>query len=240
MTIRIGVLTPHAAAGPEVEFAQMAPGRVTTEVVRVPAAPKAGPETPESARAFTAPPVLEDAARGFSGPIDVLGFASTSTAYAIGLDAETATISRLSQALGVRVASTSASALAAARVLSVARIALVSPPWFDEEAHRLGAAYFGDNGVSVVASGSADLPNDPALITPAAVIEWTTRNVPDEAEAVWMGGNGFRVAGAISTLEERLDRPVLTANQVLLWALLAGTDTDVTGFGRLFGHAFED
>ena len=232
MVIHIGVLTPHAAAGPEVEFAEMAPGRVSTEVVRIPAVAKPGPETPESARALTAPPVLEEAAGRFSGPVDVVGFASTSSAYAIGLAEESATVARLSERLGVPVASTSASAISAARALGVSRIALVSPPWFDEQAHRLGAAYFSDNGFSVVASGSADLPNDPALITPAAVVEWTSRHVSDEADAVWMGGNGFRVAGAVDALEERLGRPVLTANQVLLWALATGLG--ITGYGRLF------
>jgi len=32
---RIGVLTPHAAVGPEEEFAAMAPGRFLTRVLRV-------------------------------------------------------------------------------------------------------------------------------------------------------------------------------------------------------------
>ena len=35
-----------------------------------------------------------------------------------------------------------------------------------------------------------------------------------------IGGNGFRAVGVISALEAELQRAVVTANQVLLWALL--------------------
>jgi hypothetical protein len=37
--IRIGVLTPHVAVGPEEEFAAMAPAQLTTRVVRISADP---------------------------------------------------------------------------------------------------------------------------------------------------------------------------------------------------------
>jgi maleate isomerase len=121
-------------------------------------------------------------------------------------------------------------------MLEVERIALVSPPWFDDEVNQLGAAYFRSRGVHVVSSVSANLPRDPRQIQTAAVIEWTSRHAPDDAEAVWIGGNGFRAAGAIEALEDTLGRPVLTANQVLLWALLAhaGATFEVSGFGQLF------
>jgi maleate isomerase len=60
--------------------------------------------------------------------------------------------------------------------------------------------------------------------------------VPARADAVYIGGNGFRAVGVIQALEEDLGIPVLTANQVLLWHLLrlAGTRAPVAGYGRLF------
>jgi maleate isomerase len=62
------------------------------------------------------------------------------------------------------------------------------------------------------------------------------RHVPDDADAVFIGGNGFRAAGAIEALEARLERLVLTSNQVLLWKLLtqSGADFQVSGYGQLF------
>jgi maleate isomerase len=85
---------------------------------------------------------------------------------------------------------------------------------------------------------SAELPNDPGLIEPGAVVEWISRHLDEDAEAVLIGGTGFRTARAIEPLEARVGRPVLESNQVLLWSILSRLDTDieVAGYGRLFGQ----
>ena len=221
----------------------MAPGRVVTCVARVPsddaAAGSAGatPTTPSELRALIASPSLDVAAELLGrGSLDVIGFASTSCAYAIGVDAEEAVVSRLSRRIGTPVLATCASAILALRVLEVERIALVDPPWFDAELNELGAAYFESGGFDVVSSTSADLSRDDRRIEASAVYEWTSRHIGEEAEAVFIGGNGFRAAGAVAALEAALGRPVLTSNQVLLWNLLthAGATFEVSGYGRLF------
>jgi maleate isomerase len=233
--VSIGVLTPHLATGPEEEFAAMAPRRVTTRVVRVSAD---APTTPSSLRDLVGS-ALDEAARVFAvESTDVVGYASTSTAYAIGFDAEAAMASRLSNSIGAPVASTCASAVSALRVLNVERIALIEPPWFGSELNELGVAYFHSQQFDVVSSESAQLSLDPRLIEPADVMEWASGHVPDEADGVVIGGNGFRTVRAIAALERTLGRPVLTSNQVLLWRLLAYADAtfEVAGYGRLFAH----
>ena len=117
-------------------------------------------------------------------------------------------------------------------------MALVHPPWFGDELNDLGAAYFDGEGFEVVSSRSAELPNDPGLIQPGAVVEWISRHLDEDAEAVLIGGTGFRTARAIEPLEARAGRPVLESNQVLLWSILSCLDTDieVAGYGRLFGQ----
>jgi maleate isomerase len=241
--IRIGVVTPHAAIGPEAEFPAMAPGWITTWVARIPVDMAAadvmgGPPTAVAARALSASPQVDRAAKDLAaGAVEVIGFASTSSAYLVGFDGEAGLVARISRHAGVPAAATCASALLALRVLATTRIALIHPPWFDEEINRLGAAYFQSQGVKVVSVASADLPLDPERIEPSAVYEWTSRHVPADAEAIFLGGNGFLASGAIEALEATLGRPVLTANQVLLWALLgrSGATIEVNGYGRLFG-----
>jgi hypothetical protein len=69
-------------------------------------------------------------------------------------------------------------------------------------------------------------------------VDWVRKNIPTTAGAVVIGGNGFRAVGVIEALEADLDRPVLTANQVLLWAALAAAGANpatVQGYGRIFG-----
>jgi maleate isomerase len=62
---------------------------------------------------------------------------------------------------------------------------------------------------------------------------------PERAEAVFIGGNGFRVIGVIKALEEALGRPVLTANQVAFWQALslAKANVSIANYGRIFKAA---
>jgi len=241
--IRIGVLTPHEVPGPEVEFAVMTPGRLATRVVRITgvegASDGGGPVSPAELGPLTTAPLLDRAAGQLvTSPVDVIGYASTTSAYTIGFDAERAMVSRLSQLTGCLVAATCASAVRALRVLQVERVALVGAPWFAPQFNELGAAYFASQGFDVVSSTSAGLSQDPGAVEAAAVCEWISQHVADAAEAVFVGGNGFRAAGAIEALETAIGRPVLTSNQVLLWQLLAQANDafEISGYGRLFAR----
>jgi maleate isomerase len=225
----------------------MAPG-ITIRVVRIRG--KVGgrrdrrerPTSPVGLRALTAAPVLDGAVElVLAEPIDAIAYASTSSAYAIGFDDEVAMLARLSRRTGIPVVGTCASAVRALRLLDARRVALMHPPWFDEELNELGASYFRSQGFEVVSSASAELAHDPDQIEPAGVVEWGSRHVPDRAEAVFIGGNGFRAAAAIDALESRTGRPVLESNQLLLWEILAQTGSrlrlPVRGFGRLFASS---
>src|SRR3954465_3516018 len=124
--LRLGILTPHAATGPEEEFPAMAPGRVLARVVGGPAVtaaadPAGGPPPPTAARLLTEPPLLDDAAERLAaqGAVDAIGFAPTSTGHAIGFDGESALLRRLSRRAGVPVAATGPAAVLALRVLEV-------------------------------------------------------------------------------------------------------------------------
>jgi maleate isomerase len=99
-----------------------------------------------------------------------------------------------------------------------------------------GARYFQSQGFEAVYSGPAGLPSDQQAIQPEQLFNWVRTHVPAEAEAVFIGGNGFRAVSVIDALEDSLGRPVLTANQVAFWCALrlSGTRTLVTRYGRIF------
>jgi maleate isomerase len=82
----------------------------------------------------------------------------------------------------------------------------------------------------------AGLPSDQQSIQPEQLYDWACCHVPASAEAVLICGNGFRAIGVIKALEHRLDRPVLTANQVAFWSALlqSGARAPVTNYGRIF------
>ncbi len=90
----------------------------------------------------------------------------------------------------------------------------------------------------MVHSGPAALPSDQRAIHPGQLYEWVRAHTPESAEAVFIGGNGFRAVGVIQALEQDLARPVLTANQVAFWHALrlSGTRAPVVGYGQIFGR----
>ena len=121
--------------------------------------------------------------------------------------------------------------------LGADRIAITDPPWFDPELSTLGRRYYESAGFEVAHAMPCELPSDQTQIEPADLHAWVEAHAPADADAVVIGGNGFRAVGVIAALEQDLGRPVVTANQALLWAALiaAGGDTGaVKGYGRLF------
>ncbi len=238
------MLTPHADVGPESELQAMAPDGVRIHAARVPFGAMASggavtrPISLDSVRAFAGPPHVDDATRLLAAaPLRSIAFGFTSSGYALGSDGETEMIARLEQlSRGIPVVTTCSSAVLGLRALDVRRVALFDPPWFGAELSALGAGFFRDQGFDVVYSQPCGLPSDQRSITPEALFDWVVGHLPGNAEAVFVGGNGFRAAGVIGALEQELDRPVLTANQVLLWHALAagGVHAPVAGYGRLY------
>ena len=119
----------------------------------------------------------------------------------------------------------------------MSRIALISPPWFDQELDLAGRRFYESAGFEVIHSGPCPLPSGQALISPQSLYDHVSSTAPVSAEAIVIGGNGFRAVGVIDALEQKLERPVLTANQVLFWAALRAAHADtlaVHQYGRLF------
>ena len=223
----------------------MAPPSVGFHATRVPfgamaAGGKMDPTIPLApVRAFAEPPHVDDAVTLLAAaPVQAIGFGFTSSAYVIGAAAEADMIKRLrGRAGGLPVLTPTAAALDALNGFGVGRVALVDPPWFDAELTGLGRDYFRAAGFDVVFAQSAGLPSDQRSISPHGLFDWIRDNVPTAAEAVMIGGNGFRAVGVINALETDLGRLVLSANQVLLWATLSASGADpaiVEGYGRLF------
>jgi maleate isomerase len=241
--LRVGVLTPHTAPGPEVELPALSHGRVDTIVARAETpsdapGPPAGLPRPAvfELRARAGPDVLDTSAATLRNrSIDAVAHASTTTGYVLGRRAEAALVDHLAQRCGVPAVASSAAAVAGLRACGVERLQIVHPPWFDDEFDALGATYFRDHGFDAWVSKAAQLPGDPAGVTSDHVVDWVVSHLADRAEAVLLAGNGFRTAGAIAELERRTGRIVVGANQALLWGILAATGNPWTlsGYGRL-------
>jgi maleate isomerase len=244
---RIGILTPHFDIGPEAEFAAMAPDGVTIHSTRL----RLDVVMPGTAtdpgialapvRAFAEPPAIDDAAELLAAaPLHSIAYGFFSTSYVLGVDGDRALQARLeTRTRGIPVIIPGLAALLALRVLGVRRLALLDPPWFSAELNRMGAEYFDSQQIEVLyAARATALPSGQCDQHPGRLYEWVRAQVPASAEAVLIGGNGFRAVGTVEALEQDLGRPVLTANQVTFWSALrhAGVRAPVPHYGRIFGE----
>ncbi len=243
---RIGVLTPHADIGPESEFHAMSPAGVSIHTGRAFFGAMSRDTTLDHAialepvRAFSQPPHIDEAATLLAAaPVSVIAYAFTSSSYVSGPQDDKELAARLADRTGLPLVVTCHAAVEGLRGLGAEKLALVNPPWFSPELTEMGAAYFRHEGFEVVHSSSMEIPGGQLEVHPGEVYGWARTHVPAEADAVFIGGNGLRAIGVIQTLEEDLDKPVITANQVAFWRSLrtAGIRAPVTGYGRLFDLA---
>ena len=190
------------------------------------------------ARAFAEPPSVDDAVEllAAAAPRGIL-FAYPGSSYALGAASDDAVQARLENRSGkIPVLLTCRAASQALQVLGARRVALIHPPWFSEEVNGWGRDYFRSLGFEVVLSERITPLRSFSEVPAPEVYEWTKRNVPKQADAVFLGGNGLRAVGTIHALEAALQKPVLTANQVLFWQALrlVRAASKVGEYGRIF------
>jgi maleate isomerase len=232
---RIGVLTPDFDPVPESEMWAMAPRGVSIHASRVTWQWNHDPrEFAEAAQVNNAVDQL------VALKPRAIVYAFTSSSYALGAEAERAQQARLEKrAGGVPVILTCIAATEALRIVGAHRIALIHPPWFSQEANTKGENYFRNQGFEVTFCARIAPERPFTEVPPAEVYEWVKTNVPRQAESVFIGGNGLRAVGTIQALEGSLSRPVLTANQVVLWKALqvVSATSQPTQYGRIFAKS---
>jgi maleate isomerase len=226
---RIGVLTPDDDPVPESEMRMMAPDGLSIHASRV--LWKNG-----DWRSFAdgAPNAAELLMR--LKPRLIL-YAFTSSSYVLGEEADGRLRSEIEKrAGGVKVLFTCPAAVEALRLLGARRVALIHPPWFGEEVNAKGKDYFQTRGFDVLSSVSLAPARTFQEVPPAQVYDWMIAHTQREADAVFIGGNGLRAIGTIRALEERLRKPVLSANQVLFWQALReiGAGIKASRYGTIF------
>lgn len=179
---------------------------------------------------------LAAAARLFPGSVrfDVVGYGCTSGTAQIGAPSVARQVRQGTDAL--EVTQPLSALIAACTVLKIRRLALLSP-YIEEVSDRLrdalrdaaietpNFATFGEAEESRVTRISA------ASVSEAAVAVADMGDV----DGLFLSCTNLRTLDVIDALEQRLNMPVLSSNQVLAWhmATLAGARPIRSGFGRL-------
>lgn len=148
----------------------------------------------------------------------VIAYACTSGSFIHGLAGER----RLRQTMlgaGARQAITTSGALAQAlRALHVSRVAIATP-YIEEVGSRL-VAFLDEGGFEVVRAVNLELEEVTGQIAEKQVRELAEAAIHPLAQALFLGCTGLPTFDLIAPLEERFRIPVLSANQVTMWAAL--------------------
>jgi len=147
-----------------------------------------------------------------------VAYACTSGSFVGGLAGEAKLRGVMERSGAKRAVTTSGALLQALEHLGVKRIAIATP--YNEELTRLLAEFLETAGIKVVKAGYLNSEQDIMHIGYDAV-----RNMADivdhpDAEAVFFSCTNLRTFDVIGELEQKLGKPVLSANQVTIWAAL--------------------
>jgi maleate isomerase len=231
MTARVGLIIPSSNRMVEQEMARFFPSGVTLHVARL---RMTGPHHVALDQLL---PRIEEATRTLTdAKCDVVAFHCTATSMEEGMAGEERVLAAVARAGALRATTTATAIRRAFDALGARRIVLVTPysqKTTDEEGEFLHAA-----GCEVLhAVGHALAGSDAYCAAPPAF--WrdsTLAAARPEADAYLVSCANIAAMGVIDELERRLDAPVVTSNQAVLWdALVRIGYADMSACpGRLF------
>ncbi len=234
---RLGLIIPSVNVVIEHDLKWFLPAWVTAHVTRV---RLTGTSAPELSR------VLDDVPAAASmladAGVDAIGLACTGASMMGGAGSERALSEKIAAAIGLPATNTTEALLDAFRALGIRRVALFSP--FDDCFNAVEAAMLESAGIQVVKTVGLGITN-PRLcagIPPESVVSQAAAADCPEADGVFLSCANLRGFEAAAPLERALQKPVVTSNQAVLWAMLrlAGARCGTAFGGTLFDAALQE
>jgi maleate cis-trans isomerase len=180
--------------------------------------------------------VLAAGFRQLPQPLDAVVWACTSGSFVFGWDGAAEQVAALRATAGVPATSTSFAFADACAHLGVTRVA-VGATYPDDVAARF-VDFLASAGIEVLTLSSRGIVTaaEVGTLPPATVLDFAAAADHPDADAVLLPDTALHTIGLLDALEERVGKPVLTANQVSIWQglRLAGAADPRPGFGALF------
>jgi maleate isomerase len=163
-----------------------------------------------------------------------VAYACTSGSFVGGRAGERRLVETMCAAGAPRAVTTSGALLEALAALDVRRVA-VATPYVEEVTDRL-AEFLAEAGVDVVSRGQLGLESRIWTVPYDVTVQLVRATDSPAAEAVFVSCTNLPTYDVIGPLERELGKPVLTANQVTLWAALRQAGSRAVGADqRLLG-----
>ena len=135
-----------------------------------------------------------------------------------------------------KVVTPSSAAVNALRKMNVKKVSIFTP--YSEKLNNDVVDYFKKENFTVISNSYFDIlyDNDIAKVDPEYLFEVITKMDLGEAEAVFLSCTNLPALNIVDKLEKKLNKIVLSSNQVLIWDTLQNIKKTepVNGFGKLF------
>jgi maleate cis-trans isomerase len=227
---RIGLLLPSSNTTQEAEFTRILPDGVTLHVARLPL------RTVEpSSTARIVEDIETESQKLADADVDAIVLAATAPSSRNGLGYDQELIRRIESASGRKATTASTALVQALTVLGVKKL-VIAAPW-SEGVNVTSATFIEASGFSVLAHRALGYVSnlEIGLLDEQTAFDLGVAVDRPDAEAVMLACGNWLTMGIVDGLESSVGKPVLTTNQVSLWAVLrlAGYRKPVRGWGRL-------
>ncbi|PJK21711.1 Asp/Glu racemase [Mycobacterium goodii] len=224
----IGVVVPYDFALDR-ELWRWVPDDISLHLTRTPHVPLAA--TMEMAIYVSNPNLLAQASASLHAVSPVVtAYACTSGSFVAGVTGETEIVAAMMQAGAPAAVTTSGALLAALQHLGISVIAAVTPYTADLTTGLV--SYLGEAGIGVTAAAGLDLTSHIWTVPYDVTAELVRRIDRPDAEAIFISCTNLPTYDVIAALEEELDKPVLSANQVTMWSALSRAGHKAVGPGQ--------
>ncbi|WP_313815965.1 Asp/Glu/hydantoin racemase [Citricoccus sp.] len=232
----IGVIAPFDLAL-ERELWRWTPMDVSLHLARTPFEPV--PVSLKMAELVSEKRHVQSATRDVLGvDPEVVAYLCTSGSFIHGLEYE-AELRRSILEAGAPDAVTTSGALAeAVRVLGLRRISVITP--YDADLTDRLVAFLGEGDVTVPRRHYLGLGGGIWRVNYRTVAELILAADTPDSEAVFVSCTNLPTYDIIEPLERRLGKPVLTANQLTVWACLGRMGLPMVGPGRWLADVFRE
>ena len=137
---------------------------------------------------------------------------------------------------GARVVTPSSAAVNALRKMKVKKVSIFTP--YSEKLNNEVVDYFKKENFIITSNSYFDIlyDNDIAKIDPDYLYEVITKMDLAEAEAIFLSCTNLPALNIVDKLEKKLNKIVLSSNQVLIWDTLQNIrkTEPVNGYGKLY------
>ena len=214
--VGIGVIAPFDLVLDR-EYWQWVPETVSIHLARTPN--RELPVGIEQASAVSDIAVVAQATRDLSAAApDVTVYACTSGSFVAGLTRERRLVKAMEEAGAKRAITTSGALLRALEALGARRIAIGTP--YDAEVTTKLSEFLVEAGYEKISHAFLGLTGDIFRVSHKSVRDLAVAADRPEADAVFLSCTNLRTFGVLAEIEHEIGKPVLSANQVTMWAAL--------------------